>query len=376
MKVLFMCGSLEPGHDGVGDYTRELAGALNVMGWKTKIIALKDRSVNSVLEQHQQSSNEVVDVVRISKALSLSNRKFEYNKAIQNFNPDIISLQFVPYAFSSKGIPFYLPGFLKLSKSSVKWHFMIHESYIDGNLNFKDRLIKKSQIWILKSLVLKLNPLIVHTSTLRYQSYLKAIGIKCSILGLFGNIHIADSVEREISTKTFRGVYFGVSPESNNYQIFIQAFKALLSKTHGDLEIVLCGNLGEKGNQFASALRQGIDSERFFLIEKGRMNTNELSRLFSKADFGIARVRADLLGKSGSAIALLEHGLPLWLPFAASSEEIASKFDFRVNQCFVDLIEIWELKQKFEPGSRLNEIATLFKNSLLEKNEFATNETA
>lgn len=29
MTILFLCGSLEPGRDGVGDYTRRLAGDRN-----------------------------------------------------------------------------------------------------------------------------------------------------------------------------------------------------------------------------------------------------------------------------------------------------------------------------------------------------------
>ena len=132
MRVLFLCGSLEPGHDGVGDYTRALAGALNALGVTTRIISIMDRNTKSIREEIQTSRKQKVRVVRLSRMLSFEVRKSEYDKIVTDFNPDYISLQYVPYAFSPKGIPFDLPRFLKIQKSSHKWHFMIHEAYVDG----------------------------------------------------------------------------------------------------------------------------------------------------------------------------------------------------------------------------------------------------
>ena len=43
MKILFFCGSAEPGKDGVGDYTRRLCGELLRIGHETQILSLFDR---------------------------------------------------------------------------------------------------------------------------------------------------------------------------------------------------------------------------------------------------------------------------------------------------------------------------------------------
>lgn len=43
MKFLFICGSLEPGKNGVGDYTRRLAGECIRMGHDAMILALDER---------------------------------------------------------------------------------------------------------------------------------------------------------------------------------------------------------------------------------------------------------------------------------------------------------------------------------------------
>ena len=363
-KVLFICGSLEPEHDGVGDYTRSLAGALQKKGLDTRIIAIRDKKTENVLEEIQLFSEQEFKVVRISKFLSFRKRREVYQQLIADYNPDWISLQYVPYAFSLKGIPISLPRLLNLGSNSIKWHFMIHEVHIAGQLNFKDRLIKKIQIVVLKLLQFKLRPKILHTSTPQYQSYLNAIGLKSKILGLFGNIPISKLENYKVNDDVFRGVYFGASPKLNNIHFFIEPLQRYLDETHGRLEVVLCGQSGEKGRQFANLLRAALNSNRCEIREEGRMSAEELSELFLQMDFGIARVPPQLIGKSGSAIALLEHGLPLWIPLAQSNDDIKSHIDFRTTQCFDNLIELRESKLSFPSGSRLEEIADSFIESL------------
>ena len=42
MRIVFICGSLEPGRDGVGDYVRHLAVAVAQQGHETAAVALRD----------------------------------------------------------------------------------------------------------------------------------------------------------------------------------------------------------------------------------------------------------------------------------------------------------------------------------------------
>lgn len=363
-KVLFVCGSMEPGHDGVGDYVRVLSGALNSLGFDSRIIALKDRTVEGVVGETQSSGEQRISVVRLGKTLTCKTRKSEYQKILREFSPQWISLQYVPYAFSDKGTPLYLAPFLK-SNMGVNWHFMIHEAYIGANNNLKRGIIKKLQISALRALVGTLKPSVIHTTISSYQSQLKTIGIESGILGLFGNIPIQmKGVGKDRTEEVFRGVYFGAPPQEEKFQIFIDAINDYLLKTSGRMELVLCGKSGNKGKIFATALRDGINSDQFGLVEKGSMAADELSALFLKMDFAIARIPPHLIGKSGSAIALLEHGLRLWLPLAESQEEIEENFDYRVNQCFVDLIELKNSEHYYSPSSRLDEVTRTFLEKL------------
>ena len=48
MNILFICGSAEPGKDGVGDYTRRLCGELLRTGHRTRILALCDNHASFI----------------------------------------------------------------------------------------------------------------------------------------------------------------------------------------------------------------------------------------------------------------------------------------------------------------------------------------
>jgi Trk K+ transport system NAD-binding subunit len=53
MKIAFICGSLEPGRDGVGDYTRRLAGELVKQQHEVLVIAFNDRQIKDTLKAVQ-----------------------------------------------------------------------------------------------------------------------------------------------------------------------------------------------------------------------------------------------------------------------------------------------------------------------------------
>ncbi|MBC8041217.1 MAG: hypothetical protein H7Y06_11790, partial [Opitutaceae bacterium] len=54
MKILFFCTSLELGCDGVGDYTRRLAGECAARGHDCTLIALNDTYVTRASDTTSQ----------------------------------------------------------------------------------------------------------------------------------------------------------------------------------------------------------------------------------------------------------------------------------------------------------------------------------
>lgn len=105
MKILFICGSLEPGCDGVGDYTRRLAGELIRQGNEVQIIALNDKNVTAVTYQVQEDDITSITCLRLPQNISWNYRMNEAGVFSDAFNPGWLSLQYVPFAFQDKGLP-------------------------------------------------------------------------------------------------------------------------------------------------------------------------------------------------------------------------------------------------------------------------------
>jgi len=118
MKVLFICGALELGRDGVGDYTRRFATEIMSHRHKAAVIALNDQYID---EYTVENSNEL-QLIRIP-AKYPDNIKYDYaKKYISAFNPEWISLQFVPFAFDKRGLIFGLGNRLREIAEHAHWH--------------------------------------------------------------------------------------------------------------------------------------------------------------------------------------------------------------------------------------------------------------
>src|SRR5690606_39818307 len=74
MNIAFICGSLEPGKDGVGDYTRRLAGELLRNGHNATIIAINDRYITQCWNGEQKDVEVNVRVLRLPSQHNWSSR--------------------------------------------------------------------------------------------------------------------------------------------------------------------------------------------------------------------------------------------------------------------------------------------------------------
>ena len=346
IRITFICGSLEPGKDGVGDYVLRLGNALAEKGLSISLLALYDahidRTVNAIL-----NTTQGINCCRLPRSMAKDARVIAAKNFIEGQNPDWVSLQYVPYAFHTQGIPFHLPSILKNIVGKSEIHIMLHESHLGGRLSLKNNFVRVVQIWVAKRLISLLKPAIIHTSNSWYQSRLRQIGIEAEILGLFGNIPIVEYQHLYIPwrDKIFTGVYFGIAPPLVDWENFMKSITKLVGKI-APFKIIFAGNLGPEGEKFIAYLKSFGTDILADIEHVGIMSAESLSALFQNTDFGITRVRPHLIGKSGSTIALLEHGLKLWIPLSVNQAEIAKWIDYRPDQCFHDLIN---LNNEYEP---------------------------
>jgi hypothetical protein len=84
--------------------------------------------------------------------------------------PDIVSLQFVPYAFHPAGLPFFLPRIVPAMVGRLPVQIMFHEIWIGAEVRaaWKRRVLGFCQRRIILSLVRSLNCRVIHTSNLPY----------------------------------------------------------------------------------------------------------------------------------------------------------------------------------------------------------------
>ena len=152
MKVIFVCGCLEPGKDGVGDYTRRLACGLISQNVQVGIIAINDGFLGEYKEELQLPESFQIPTLRIPKVYNDTTKIDQAKKWVDTHNPEWLSLQFVPYSFHTKGLPFQLRKQLNTIGGSKKWHIMIHELWIGMNIesSFKTKSIGKIQKILIK----------------------------------------------------------------------------------------------------------------------------------------------------------------------------------------------------------------------------------
>lgn len=112
MKLVFLCGSLELGCDGVGDYVRRLAEELFKQGHEIGAVALNDPSIKEDFTEIQRTDEFHFSILRISSGWPAEKRFAKAKTWIDAFDPEWLSLQFVIFSYHPKGLPFGLSGML------------------------------------------------------------------------------------------------------------------------------------------------------------------------------------------------------------------------------------------------------------------------
>jgi hypothetical protein len=315
MKLIFLCGSLEPGKDGVGDYTRRLAGELIRQGHSCCILAIMDKGVEKSKEEKQDSEDSSIPVLRLpfSKGYKLNCKNAK--RWVDAFNPDWISLQYVPFSFHPKGLSFGLSTVVQKLNKERKLHVMFHELWVGMNkeASNKHRLWGYLQQRLIENLVKKLQPNVLHTHTTLYQQQLLKLGVSVSLLPLFGNIPVLHSFSEKESLdsiprhKLFTIVLFG----SIHYGAPIEAFATCVSEyassNNLDIEIVFIGRCG-------AAIQQWIvvcEVHNFAIKVLGEQPAAKISEVLLMADMGVTTTPILLTEKSGTVGAMQEHGLPV-----------------------------------------------------------------
>lgn len=333
MKILFLCGSAEPGKDGVGDYTRRLCGELLRLGHQAEMLSLYDKHARGYITQNQEIDGVQVVTHRIP-FISQYKLRLECAKAILNtLQPDWVSLQFVPYSFDPKGLPFWLPKFLREIKGTYQWHIMFHELWVGISVisPFKHKLTGFFQRFIAKQIVHSIAPSSITTSNILYQLVLKKGAINADILSLFSNIpkvavdlefkkNLYESFkisESKANQYLFAGVFGSIYPEANIEKV-LNELLLRTKATNQEVIFISFGRIGIDGEKEIERLTNLFRGKIKF-INCGELSQERISTLLQLLDIGISCTPSQHIGKSGVFAAMKFHGLEVLM---SGGEEI------------------------------------------------------
>src|SRR5690606_32994217 len=151
-------------------------------GHEVSILAFNDHYTEKTLNENLSG----IDCLRLPMSLS-SGQKIDSAKAFLDLKkPDLVSLQFVLYAYNDKGLPFKLSNLLGEILNNIPVEIMFHELWLGMEKKpvLKDKIYGHFQASIFKKIIKSLNPICIHTHSQAYKQLLEYHDFQVKLLPL------------------------------------------------------------------------------------------------------------------------------------------------------------------------------------------------
>jgi hypothetical protein len=341
MKIAFVCSCIEPGRDGVGDYARELAVALIRHGHEVRLLGLAERFCSAAGEGSQKSGGLPLPVLRLPEAVPWAERLAQARSWLDSFQPDWLSLQFVIYGYSRKGLPWRIAHRLGALCGGWRVHLMMHETWIGfmPGSPWRQRLIGAVQRRMVAGLVRRLRPALVHTTIPLYQLQLTDEGVRVALLPLFTNIPVAETdgawLRGELAklglAEARRAEWFllGVFGSFHPRWPLAPAVRLGLAeadKTGKRLAFMGIGRAGSVRDAMLKELRREF-GERVLVHHFGEQPPARVSEFLRSLDAGVATLPVEFNGKSSAVATLRAHGVRVWSPHSLGLAGFAARLE-------------------------------------------------
>jgi glycosyltransferase involved in cell wall biosynthesis len=344
------------------------------------LIALNDPHLSTTSEDLETGDDSQLRTLRLPSLFPWPQR-IERATAFRRQHPvDWISLQFVGYAFDRRGMAARLPRDLQPIIGDALFHVMFHELWVGVGETLpplKERVIGRIQRHYVRRLLRELQPRLITTSIPFYQSLLAKLGFASVELPLFGNIPFSPITQEDSawagallpnipggqagpSNSRYLGLFFGSLHPEWKPEPLLGLLIAFAQKARLRLTLVSVGRLGGPGEMIWEKLRREY-AQALDFIALGEQPIQRISALMQVADFGVAASPWHLIGKSGSVVAMLEHGLPVIVTRAPAPTAEAPTVDPLLHRCDTDLAaQLAAGLAKLPPQGRLPSVTDAF----------------
>ncbi|HVU32062.1 MAG TPA: hypothetical protein VHE61_01420 [Opitutaceae bacterium] len=330
MKIAFVTGCLEPGCDGVGDYTATLAAECVRRGHQVRLLSLAEKPGGSAAPSPT--------MLRLAPAEWRADVGAAARRWLDAFAPDWVSLQFVPYSYDPRG--FFagsIEALARIMGAADRRHIFFHEVWIGSHQGapLKARVSGWWQRRAVAELLRRVAPQCMHTSIEYYRLALARLGHSVSLLPMFGSIPplpgtAPAALPSAVPVDAIVCGHFGTLHPHWEVEQFLCDLSELAQARGRSAALVAAGSLGYGRELFArvAAAWQG----RVHCVALGRLDGPALAAVFARFDFAVTSVPWNILGKSSSAATLREHGLPVVVTAAGSGPRFtAERIDDAAN---------------------------------------------
>jgi hypothetical protein len=298
VNLFIAADSDQAGSSGVGDFALLLADSL------------RNRGIN-------------VTFVAIGSPDSFSPLSFV--ERLHHAQPDWVSLHFVPYAYAHRGLvgKWTLPW--KDLRGRIGTHILFHEIWIGAyrGAPWRQRATGLIQRLGIQQAMHELRPDVVHCTNSLYSAMLHRAGIPNSILPLFGSVPIIRNgidpyynllsglVAGSKKTDWVVAAMFGTIHPTKKLQAALRWLNARCYSHAKHLLILSLGNCPSAVSTFEALSAQFCELSIPFFHATGRLDVTSLSSWILGADCGLATTPLNIIDKSSSAVAFVEHGVPV-----------------------------------------------------------------
>ncbi|ABG58166.1 glycosyltransferase family 4 protein [Cytophaga hutchinsonii] len=309
MHILFISKNFPPAVCGVGDYTFQLAKEFIKNGHAVTVLT-------------QKTDNTIaVQGMNILPVISSWNIKavFKIAAICKTVKPDYISMQYVPYSFNAKGMPFWLILlYMVLKIKGFKIVTTFHEVGIRYTAkSFKRKIIAAAQFFIAR--ILSRYSFKNITSIDLYVNYLKRYTDAVFKIPVGANIlpyTVDSSTISQLRNTIAHPESFILSTFGTRISDTILMAFAEVKKQHPDTVLIILGNIPKATKQHFTSKSQelGIDASIHitgYLSDEALYTHLKLSSLFVMAEYVSEKGEGGIATKSGSLAAAFAAGIPV-----------------------------------------------------------------